>query len=142
MMQYKGYVGVIEVDPEAGVIHGRVIGLRDMITFEAESAADLRKEFEASVDDYLAMCAEAGKAPEKPYSGRFLVRTTPEVHRRLALTALARGQSLNELVNRLIGGGGSEADGQDGLDDEVQSSAATGPVRAESRASVESSDTL
>jgi predicted HicB family RNase H-like nuclease len=125
MMQYKGYVGVVEVDPEAGVIHGRVIGLRDMITFEVAGAADLRREFEASVDDYLAMCAEGGKSPEKPYSGRFLVRTTPEVHRRLALMALARGQSLNELVNRILGDGGPGIDGRDGSVDEVQSSGGT-----------------
>jgi predicted HicB family RNase H-like nuclease len=33
------------------------------------------------------------------FSGKFMVRTTPEVHRRLAMQAMENGVSLNRLVN-------------------------------------------
>lgn len=101
-MQHKGYVGVVELDEEAGIIHGRVIGLRDVITFQGETVAAARKAFEDSVDDYLAFCKERGEEPEKPYSGRLLVRVTPELHRALAGVAESRKQSMNSLIEAAL----------------------------------------
>src|SRR4051812_39212530 len=101
-MQHKGYVGLAEIDEEAGTIHGRVIGLRDVITFQGESVAEARKAFEESVDDYLAFCKERGEDPEKPYSGRLLVRVTPELHRALAVVAETRKQSMNSLIEAAL----------------------------------------
>jgi predicted HicB family RNase H-like nuclease len=103
-MQYKGYRGVLEVDEGAGILFGRVAGLRDVITFQGATVAEARKEFEASVDAYLAFCAARGEAPEKPYSGRFVVRVKPELHRSLAGEAEARGMSLNALVEDALKG--------------------------------------
>ena len=102
-MQYKGYTGLIEVDEEAGVLFGRVIGLRDVITFQGTTVAEAHKAFEESVDVYLDFCAGRGEAPEKPYSGRFLVRVKPELHRRLVVAAEVRGTSLNALVEVALG---------------------------------------
>ena len=67
-MTYKGYTGVAEIDAEAGVIHGRVVGLRDVITFEGMTPAEVIRAFRESVDDHLDFCAELGQAPEKPLS--------------------------------------------------------------------------
>lgn len=102
MMGYKGYTGVAEVDEEAGVIVGRVLGLRDVITFQGETVAQVRKAFEDSVDDYLEFCAERGESPERPYSGKFIVRVKPELHRALATSAEASGLSLNTLVETVL----------------------------------------
>lgn len=102
MMQYKGYVGVAEIDEGAGIIHGRVAGLRDVITFQGETVPEARKAFEESVDDYLEFCAERGEAPEKPYSGKFLVRIKPDLHRTLAGIAEASSTSLNALVEKFL----------------------------------------
>ena len=55
-------------DDEAGIFHGEVIGTRDVITFEGTSVAQLRKAFRFSIDDYLAVCAERGRQPDKPLS--------------------------------------------------------------------------
>jgi len=101
-MNYKGYTAAIEVDDEAGVLFGRVIGTRDVITFQGMTVEEARREFHASVDDYLAFCAERGEEPERPYSGRFVVRTRPELHRALSQAAEARRQSLNSLVEQLL----------------------------------------
>jgi predicted HicB family RNase H-like nuclease len=102
MIEYKGYTGVFEFDPSIDGFHGRVIGLQDVVTFEGRSVEELRHEMEASVEDYLELCAEAGKEPERPYRGEFLVRTTPEVHRAVATAAEAEGVSLNAWVESTL----------------------------------------
>ena len=101
-MEYKGYVAVVEFDEKADIFHGEVINLRDVVTFEGETVGELRRAFQDSVDDYLEFCAERGEEPEKPYSGRFVVRIEPELHRRIALEARKRGMSINALVGEAL----------------------------------------
>ncbi|MDX8469230.1 type II toxin-antitoxin system HicB family antitoxin [Mesorhizobium sp. VK23B] len=76
MKLYKGYPGSIEFDEEDMVFHGRILGIRDIITFEAETAEELVKAFHDSVDDYLAVCKERGVDPQKPYLDKLALRTT------------------------------------------------------------------
>jgi predicted HicB family RNase H-like nuclease len=102
MIDYKGYTGVFEFDPTIDCFHGRVVGLQDVVTFEGRSVEELRHEMEESIEDYLELCAEAGKEPERSYRGEFLVRTTPEVHRAVATAAEAAGMSLNAWVETTI----------------------------------------
>ena len=101
-MEYKGYVAEVEFDEKADIFHGEVINLRDVVTFEGETVGELRKAFQDSVDDYLEFCAERGEEPEKPYSGRFVVRIEPELHRRIAVEARKRGMSINALVGEAL----------------------------------------
>ena len=98
MMRYRGYVGVMEVDPEAELIHGRVIGLRDVITFQGDTVAEARQAFQDSIDDYLEWCASEGRPPDKPFSGKLLIRIDPATHRSLAQLAEARSTSINNLA--------------------------------------------
>jgi predicted HicB family RNase H-like nuclease len=102
MMRYKGYAGRIEVDEEAGLLHGEVAGLRDVVTFQGRTVEEARQAFRDSVDAYLAYCASLGRAPEKPYSGKILLRVGPALHRELAAAADAREVSLNALVERVL----------------------------------------
>jgi predicted HicB family RNase H-like nuclease/uncharacterized protein (DUF433 family) len=76
-MEYKGYIARIDYDDEAGMFHGEVVTLRDVVTFAGESVAELRRAFQESVDDYLAFCAARNEAPGKPYSGTFTGRAAP-----------------------------------------------------------------
>lgn len=101
-MEYKGYVARIEFDESANVFHGQVLNLRDVITFEGESVTELEKAFRDSVDDYLDFCASRNEEPEKPFSGKFLVRVDPSLHRRAAIAAGRVGESLNSWVGRAI----------------------------------------
>jgi predicted HicB family RNase H-like nuclease len=96
---YKGYSGSIEFDDEDMVFHGRVLGLRDIVTFEAESAEGLVKAFRDSVDDYLAFCKERGVEPQRPYSGKLALRTTPEIHALLTKAAASDGKSINQWIS-------------------------------------------
>jgi predicted HicB family RNase H-like nuclease len=99
MRLYKGYSGSIEFDDEDMVFHGRVLGIRDIVTFEAESADELVKAFRESVDDYLAFCNERGTEPQKPYSGKLALRTTPEIHALLSKAAANDGKSVNQWIS-------------------------------------------
>jgi predicted HicB family RNase H-like nuclease len=102
LMQYKGYVGKIEYDDEAAIFHGEVINLRDVITFEGESVGELRQAFQDSVEDYLEFCAERNEKPEKPFSGRFVIRIDPELHRLVVLEAKKADISLNQWITERL----------------------------------------
>lgn len=102
MMTYKGYSAAVEFDDSIGAFHGRVLGIRGAVTFEATSVAGLQKEFHQSVDEYLAFCKEQGIKPEKPYSGEFRLRLDPDLHRRLSIAAEAAGESLNAYINHRL----------------------------------------
>jgi predicted HicB family RNase H-like nuclease len=94
-MEYKGYIGKVEFDDEAAIFHGEVINTRDVITFQGESVRELTQAFHDSVDDYLAFCKERGESPDKPFSGRFVMRISPLLHRQLNVAAAVSGKSLN-----------------------------------------------
>jgi predicted HicB family RNase H-like nuclease len=98
MMEYKGYVGRVEYDDEAGIFHGEVINTRDVITFQGAAVAQLKRAFRDSVEDYLAFCSERGEDPEKPFSGQFVTRVSPDLHRRVNIAARLSGKSLNAWV--------------------------------------------
>jgi predicted HicB family RNase H-like nuclease len=98
MMEYKGYTGKVEFDDEAGIFHGEVLDTRDVITFQGQTVAELKRAFKESIDDYLAFCKQRGEEPNKPFSGHFLTRITPELHRLANLAASTSGKSLNSWV--------------------------------------------
>ena len=104
MLEYKGYTGTVEADEGAFV--GRVVGLRDVITFEGATYAQVERAFRDSIDDYLTFCAERGEQPDRPYSGKIPLRVDPEIHRRAALRAQAEGVSLNQWIAQRIGAAG------------------------------------
>jgi predicted HicB family RNase H-like nuclease len=101
-MKYKGYTGLVELEEGSDVLFGRVIGLRDVITFQGESVAEVTQAFHDSVDDYLEFCAERGESPEKPYSGQFVLRLPPALHRELAIAAESAATSLNAFIEKVL----------------------------------------
>ena len=101
-MEYKGYSAKVEFDSDANIFHGEVINLRDVITFEGETVKELKQAFQDSVDDYLDFCAQRGEDPEKPYSGKFVIRVEPELHKNITIEARKAGKSLNVWVSDAI----------------------------------------
>ena len=102
MMEYKGYVGKIEIDEEAGILFGEVINVRDVITFEGASVAEVQMAFRESVEDYLEFCSQRGETPEKPFSGKFVVRLPAELHRKAYVQAKLADKSLNGWVTEVL----------------------------------------
>ena len=102
MMEHKGYIGLVEFDDEACLFHGEIVNMSDVVTFEGQTVRQLRKAFRDSVEDYLDFCAQRGEAPEKPYSGKFVVRIDPELHKAIATRARIKRKSLNRWVHDVL----------------------------------------
>ena len=100
MMTYIGYSARVEFDDDDMIFFGQVIGIRDVVTFEGESVKEIEKAFHDSVDDYLNMCKERSEEPDKPFSGRFLVRISPDIHRKIHMSAKKAGLSINAWLNQ------------------------------------------
>ena len=97
-LKYKGYTGNVNFDAEDKVFHGRVLGITDVIGFEGGSVSELEKDFHEAIDDYLETCQEIGKKPEKPFSGRFVLRVPSELHCAIALEAKQKNKSINKWI--------------------------------------------
>ena len=103
MMEYKGYTaGPIDFDPGDNTFSGTVTGVRDVIHFEGTTARELARAVRESIDSYLQLCAETGQKPDRPFNGKILVRTEPELHRKAALRAAVEGVSLSRWISRQI----------------------------------------
>lgn len=102
MFNYKGYTAQIEIDTEHNMICGRVLGLKDVITFKGATVEEARQAFQDSVDDYLDWCEERGEEPEKPFSGKLPFRTTPDNHRKIFLAAKKAGKSINSWMDEIL----------------------------------------
>jgi predicted HicB family RNase H-like nuclease len=106
-MTYQGYTARIEFDERDGIFWGKVLGINDSITFEGETVAQLTQDFHNAIDFYLADCAAIGKDPQKPASGKLMLRVPPELHAAALVKAQAVGKSLNqwaiEALSREVG---------------------------------------
>lgn len=101
-LHYKDYIGSVEFSEEDAVFHGKVVGIKSLISFEGDSVNSIVEDFHNAVDEYLDFCTQTGKQPEKPFKCTFNVRIGADLHRRAALTASVRGVSLNTLVEDAI----------------------------------------
>lgn len=101
-MMYKGYAARIEYSDDDGCFIGRIAGIKDVIGFHAECVKELREAFEEAVDDYIATCSKLNRSPQKPYSGRLMLRIPPEVHARAATMADLHGKSLNQWAAEVL----------------------------------------
>ena len=102
-MAYKGYEAIVDYDADAELFHGEVVNTRDVITFQGRSVEELKAALADSVEDYLAFCRERGEDPEKPYSGQFVVRVDPALHRAVAAAAKRAGASSQQMGRRRAG---------------------------------------
>lgn len=102
-LEYKGYKGSVEYSKEDDCLCGKVLGMhKDLILYEGESLAELRKDFEEAVDSYLEGCREEGVEPKKPFSGKMIVRMPQRLHERIALAADGYGISINDMIVRTL----------------------------------------
>ena len=97
-MTHNGYMATIELDEDAGLFHGEVINTQDVLTFQGRTLDELKAAFADTIADYIEWCGERGKEPDRPFSGNFTVRISPELHRRIATAAARNGESVNAFV--------------------------------------------
>jgi len=101
-MKHKGYVARIEYDERDDIFVGRVLGLRAIVSFHGETVAALRRSFHSAVDEFLRDCKERGVKPERPASGKLMLRVPSEVHGAALIAAQASGKSLNQWATEVL----------------------------------------
>ena len=99
MLSYKGYTGHVEYDDEAGIFHGEVLDTRDVITFQGKTVDEIETAFRESIEDYLEFCRERREEPNKPFSGKLVLRMSPELHHKVFIKAVKAGKSLNRWIS-------------------------------------------
>lgn len=102
VMRYNGYLARIEYDPRDNIFVGHVLGVSDRISFHGETVAELIADFHAAIDHYLDDCRKTGRIPEKPASGKLMLRIRPEVHAAVGVAAAAAGKSINQWVDEVL----------------------------------------
>ncbi len=95
-MTHNGYSARVEFDAEDRIFVGHIAGIRDIVGFHGESVDELEAAFRKAVDDYLAACMKLKQAPDKPFSGRVMLRMSPNLHARASAAAQVKGVSLNQ----------------------------------------------
>ena len=101
-MPYRGYTASMTFDSDDKIIVGRVVDVDDIITFHGESVAEFKSNFHMVVDDYIAACERLGNIPEKPASGRLMLRVSPNVHAAALKAAARHGVSLNKWAEQAL----------------------------------------
>ena len=101
-MNYNGYNARVEFDAEDRLFVGHIAGIRDIVGFHGKSVAELETAFHEAVDDYLAACKKLKQSPDKPYSGRVMLRLPPEVHARASAAAQVQGVSFNQWAAKVL----------------------------------------
>jgi predicted HicB family RNase H-like nuclease len=101
-LNYKGYTAKIDFDPEDEILVGRVIGINDVIGFHGENAKELKKAFQEAIDNYLESCKKMNVKPQKSFSGKFVVRLSPETHKKIVLAANENHKSLNSWIEDVL----------------------------------------
>ncbi len=97
-MQYKGYEGSVEYSAEDRLLHGKLLGIRDMIIYDGVDIPTLETNFKGAVDEYLDFCRVEGRTPNKPFKGSFNVRIPQTLHQRAARFAEEHDRKLNAVI--------------------------------------------
>ena len=101
-MNYNGFSARIEYSEEDECFVGHIAGIRDVVGFHGESVSELKAAFKEAVDDYVATCNKLGRSPQKPYSGKLMLRLDPTLHAKVAMLAESQGKSLNAWAQEVL----------------------------------------
>lgn len=102
VMKYKDFLGSVHFSAADDRFVGRIEEIDDVVTFEGDSVAELKAAFHEAVEDYIELCAAAGKPARRSFKGSFNVRITPELHRNVYRCAVEDGISLNQFVQQAL----------------------------------------
>lgn len=62
LVEYDGFIGHFSYDPEIPGFHGHVVNCRDVITFSATEASQMRNEMITSIESHRAFCQSISRA--------------------------------------------------------------------------------
>lgn len=101
-LTYKEFIGTVHYSSEDEVFFGVIQGVHDLVTFEGNSVASLKKAFKEAVEEYLLLCEKNKKSPLKSKKGSFNVRLKPELHQKLFAHAIQQGLTLNQFIQKTL----------------------------------------
>lgn len=101
-LTYNEFIGTFNYIEDEDILHGKIEGISDLVTFEGVSIPELKQAFIDAVDDYLALCLEVKKAPLKSFKGTLNVRISPTLHRKVSMEAIKRNMNLNQFVQKAL----------------------------------------
>jgi len=101
-MKHEGFLGSVETSFEDNCLHGEILYINDKIIYEGSTPAELKQEFIKAVDDYIEVCGELNRQPNKPFSGSFNVRIPISLHEQASKKAYICDMKLNEFVKEAI----------------------------------------
>ena len=107
-MKYRGYAARIEFDEVDRIFVGHLAGIKDIVGFHGTTVDELESAFRESVDHYIAISEQQGRSAQKPWSGRLMLRVSPEIHAAVATAAGTRGQSINQWASEVLGKAASQ----------------------------------
>ena len=102
MMKYRSYVARIEFDEEDWIFVGHLAGIKDIVGFHGTTVDELENAFHESVDNYIAISDETGRPAQKTYSGKLMLRVSPDTHAAVATNAAAHGMSINQWASEVL----------------------------------------
>jgi predicted HicB family RNase H-like nuclease len=102
VLHFREYVGSIGYDSSENMFFGKVMYINDAILFSSDTIEGLALDFENVIEDYLSLCEKEGLQPNKPMSGVFNVRTSPENHYCLSVISKREKTTLNNVLNEAI----------------------------------------
>jgi predicted HicB family RNase H-like nuclease len=102
LLRYKGFLGPAEMSDEDDAFFGKVIGIKDLVSYQGATVKELKKDFKEAVDSYLGVCKRCNKPVQKSLTGNFNVPIKPELHQLASCTAAEKGVSLNKVVQEAI----------------------------------------
>src|SRR2546423_6455209 len=95
-LEHKGFRSRIEYSADDNLFVGRLIGIKDIVTFHGETVEELRSEMKETVDFHIEVCEKMGRKAKKQYSGKVMLRLPDQLHAKIAEAAAAAGKSINE----------------------------------------------
>lgn len=102
LMEYEGYYGSYELSTEDNVFYGKIEFIKDLVSYEGESAKEILVAFHDAVDDYIQTCQEQGKEADKPFKGSFNIRIGEDLHRQIALEASKHDMTINNFIKNTL----------------------------------------
>ena len=65
LLEYKDYLGTVEYCAIDNILHGKVIGIRDLISYHGTCVDSIKRAFEEAIDHHLSYWEENGIKPQK-----------------------------------------------------------------------------
>ena len=100
--EYKGYYTKIRYNEEEKWYSGKLEGIRDLVNFGSEKLSEIEQEFHLAVDDYLELCKELNQEPNREVGSDLKLQVNSRMYETLVNSAKNAGESLNELVERIL----------------------------------------